>query len=285
MLLLAPMTLRYIFYALWIIPLPVFVCLAIMMFRRKIHSALPWFFAYAAFQVVELGLGYLFYHWSQVLYYYAYWAMATLDIALGFAVMYEVFMGVFHPFPGLHELGKVLFRWAALVLILATVFMAWTSARMPGNPLFSTLLNLTRSLEVMQCGLVLLMLLCSSCLGLTLRHRIFGIALGFGVSAAVDLCAATVLATMGQQAAMFVKLSKMVAFNFSALLWIGYIHFGAVEIELSKLIHVERWNFALAAAMPGHEESPALPSIESAVDRVWKKANGSAPNGSHHADQ
>ena len=181
------MSLRIVYYVLWIAPVAVFLCLAAMMLRRKLHKEYPLFFAFVVLQVADFAIGFSAYHISQRDYFYAYWTLAGLGIGISFGVLYEVFTGVFRPFADLREFGGVLFRWAALVLLLAAVLLM-TTARPPANTaVFALILNLMRSLEVMQCGLVLLMLLCSSYLGITLRHRIFGIALGFGIIAAVDL--------------------------------------------------------------------------------------------------
>ncbi len=269
------MNLRYLYYALWIAPVPVFVCLAVLLRRRKAHQQMPLFFAFVIFQFIDFTITFYSYHRSQLEFFYAYFALAAVSIGLGFGVLYEVFSGVFHPLAELRQLGAVLFRWATLVLVLAAVLLATTAVPASGNRIFATILNLERSVEVMQCGIVLLILLCSSYLGLTLRHRIFGIALGFGIMAAVDLIAVTMLASMGQQVATFIKLAKMVAYNLSALLWVGYVYAGRVEVEPAKrLAHAERWDYALAAVLHPGIDAPALPLIEDVVERVWAQANG-----------
>jgi hypothetical protein len=276
----APMSLRFFYYALWIAPAAVFLCLAAVMLRRKLHKELPLFFAFVAIQVADFAIMFTAHQMSQRDYFYAYWTLAALGIAISFGVLYEVFTGVFRPYAGLREFGSVLFRWAAMVLALAAILLAANSRPVPGSTrVFATIMNLMRSLELMQCGLVLLMLLCSSYLGITLRHRIFGIALGFGIIAAVDLIVVAVLSNFGLQAKTFVQISKMVAYNLSALLWMGYVYAGEVERRPEKqLIYAERWNFALAAAMHPGNDVASLPQIEDTVERVWKQANGRSKN-------
>lgn len=285
----ALMALRYIYYALWIAPVPVFVCLAAMMLRRKLHRQMPLFFSFTVLQLADFTIGFYTYHRSQLDYFYVYWTLAAVGTGMSFAILYEIFATVFRPFRELRELGSVLFRWATLVLLLATVLLATTTTPFAGNRLFASLLNLERSVEVMQCGLVLLMLLCSSYLGLTLKHRIFGVGLGFGIIAALDLIAVTAFANLGQQAGVFFQLAKMVAYNVSALLWLGYIYAGEVECKPAKqFAYAERWDYALAAALHPGTASPALPLIEDTVERVWKQANGHSkqpPDSPQSADQ
>ncbi len=280
MLPLALMHLRYIYYALWIAPVPVFLCLALLMVRRKLNGTLPLFFSFVIFEIAQFGVAFYTYHESWRLYFYLYWVLATMETAFAFGVLYEVFVGVFEPFADLRELGRIIFRWAALVLTLAATLLVTTAKPMPNaTRLYAALVNLMRSVEVMQCGLVLLMLLCSAYLGITLKHRIFGIALGFGVIAAVDLIAVTVLANLGQQAATFVKLSKMGVYNLSALLWLGYLYAGELERKPTRqFAHAERWDYALAAALHPSEGTPSLPLIENAVERIFKQTNGHGPD-------
>lgn len=274
------MSLRIVYYALWIAPVAVFVCLAALMLRRKLQKELPLFVAFVIFQVADFAVGFTAHRISERDYFYAYWTLAALGTAISFGVLYEVFTGVFRPYAGLREFGGVLFRWAALVLALAAVLLAADSRPMRGSTrVFATIMNVMRSLELMQCGLVLLMLLCSSYLGITLRHRIFGIALGFGFIAAVDLILVAVLSNFGPQAKTFVQISKMVVYNLSALLWMGYVYAGEVERRPEKqLIYAERWNFALATALNPGNDAASLPRIEDTVERVWRQTNGRSKN-------
>jgi len=281
--------LRFVYYALWIAPAGAFVCLAAMMLRRKLQKEVPVFFAFVVFQVADFAIGFFTYHRSQLLYFYAYWTLAAVGIVFGFGVLHEIFVGVFRPFADLRELGGVLFRWAAMVLGAAALLIAANSGPFPGWHVVAVILNVVRSVEIMQCGLVLLMLLCSAYLGITLRHRIFGIALGFGVTAAMDLIAVAVFANFGSHSQTFFQLSRMAACNLSALLWVGYVFAGEVERRPSKqFMHAERWNFALATAMRSGNDGVSLPLIEDTVERVWRQANGHSknPNGpAHNSDQ
>ncbi len=268
--------LRILYYALWIAPVPVYVCLTVFMFRRQLQRQLPAFFSFAVYQIAAFFCNFYFFHRGASQYFYAYWTTAILSMAIAFWVLHEIFVGVFRPFSDLREFGAVLFRWAALVLTLAAALLAISSKSVPGSTrLFTSFLELTRSLEIMQCGLVLLMLLCSTYLGISLRHRIFGIALGFGVTAAVDLITVAALAALGREARIFVQVSEMVAYNIAALLWLGYMYAGEVERKPARQVaSAERWNYALATALHPGGETPSLPLIEHTVERIFTQTNG-----------
>ncbi|MGZ4833118.1 MAG: hypothetical protein ACXVZQ_09335 [Terriglobales bacterium] len=274
------MSLRLLYYLLWIAPVPVFVGLSALMVRRKLAKEFPIFFAFVLFQVADFVIGFSTYQVSRGTYFYAYWILAAVGMALGFGVVYEVFTNVFQPFGDLRELGTILFRWASLVLLMAAIVLAVTARPAARTQVFATILNCVRSVEIMQCGLVLLMLLCSGYLGITLRHRLFGVALGFGIIAAADLIVVTVFANFGTAAGSLVQLGKMLSYNVAAGLWFAYIYAGTVERKPTKqFARAERWNYVLATAIHPGGDSPALPLIEHAVERVWKQANGRSDKG------
>lgn len=184
--------LRAIYYFLWIAPAVTFSLLTYVMARRKLRASYPYFFSYAIFQVISFGVQFSTYHSSnRYAYFFAYWTLAALSVGLGFMVIYEVFREVFRPFDGLRDLGKVLFRWAAAVLVVAAAIMVLINggASRGTDIAFSSVMALERSVRIMQCGLVLLMILCAPYVGLKWRHRVFGIGAGFGVLAAIDLIA------------------------------------------------------------------------------------------------
>lgn len=269
------MSVRWVYYILWIAPVALQVCLAAIMVRRKLRERFPIFFAYTLFQVLAFPIKFYTYHTNQFHYFYAYWVTGALSVGLGFAVIYEIFREVFRPFEGLRDLGLVLFRWAAFVLVLTAVLMAATSPALANHRILTVILTLERSVRVMQCGLVMLMLLCSAHVGLTWRHQVFGIALGFGLFAAVEVVVITVLGSFGQSVSAMVSLGKSAAYNVSVLLWVRYL--AAPEparLPVSQLGPADRWDFALSGVIHPGANSPSLPLIEHAVDRVLQKTNG-----------
>ena len=283
------MVTKYLYYALWILPACAQVCLAVVMLRRRLASRLPIFFAYTVFQLVTFAVEFSVYQLSYKLYFVAYWAAAAISALLGFAVIVEVFREVFQPFTGLKNFGSVLFRWAAAVLVMAALLMAATGVQLTHDRLLALILTLGRSTRVMQCGLVLLLLLCSEHLGLSWRNYVFGISLGFGIVAAMDLIAITYVATYGETAARFFNLTKMSAYLVAVFVWTGYLSKPEPErLPASRLGAAEDWEFAIATANGGGQDS-FLPQIESTVERVFnKKSNGghsAADDKPKHADQ
>lgn len=279
---------RAIYYVLWVAPALTFTVLAFIMARQKQRGRYPYFFSYAIFQVVSFAIQFTTYHWaSRVQYFWAFWTLAALSVGISFAVIYEVFGEIFHPFEGLRDLGTVLFRWAAAVLVVAATLMVLATPTPSKSVFLSAIVSLERSVRVMQCGMVLLMILCAPYLGLKMRHRVFGVGAGFGVVAAIDLLAIAAVGRFGYspQAQMYYNLAKMAAYNLAAIFWCGYfLRPEPARGPVVQLAPSERWNFAISAAMHPQSSAPSLPLIMGVVDRAFEKI-GHDRRGPTHADQ
>ncbi len=283
--------LRALYYFLWVAPAVTFSVLTYVMVRGKLRQKYPYFFAYAIFQVLAFAIQFSTYHSSnRYAYFFAYWTLAALSVALGFCVIYEVFTEIFRPFEGLRDLGKVLFRWAAAVLVVAAALMVLITAGASRGLdfVFGCVVALERSVRIMQCGLVLLMVLCAPYLGLQWRHRVFGIGAGFGVLAAIDLIAVAVLGRLGLSAQVqyYYNIAKMAAYNLAGVTWCIYLlRPEPARGPALQLSPSERWNFALSAALHPQSASPSLPLIMGVVDRAFEKINERRATGPTHADQ
>lgn len=284
--------LKVLFYFLWIAPALVLAYVSTMMVRRNLKQQYPFFFSYLVFQVVGFLAQFAVYMLWPRQYYFEYWTGAVLSIAISFAVIYELFTKVFEPFDGLRDLGGVLFRWAAVVLVIAAVLMALTTSAAANTGLKAAIvLAFERSVRVMQCGIVLLMILCAPCVGLTHKHRIFGIATGFGIIAAMDLISAAVVSRVGvsQSANLFLSFMHMASYAAAVGVWTNYLM--RPEPARGPVLQAapsERWNFALSSAMHPEATAPSLPLIMGAVDRAFSQLGTQArrrANGPTHADQ
>ena len=281
---------RAIYYALWIAPALTFTVLAVIMAKRKQRQSFPYFFSYAIFQVISFAIQFATYHrGSRVEYFWAFWTLAALSVGISFAVIYEVFTELFRPFEGLRDLGAVLFRWAAAVLVVAAALMVLVNSAPPARMVMGAIVALERSVRVMQCGLVLLIILCAPYLGLKVRHRVFGIGAGFGIMAAIDLIAIAAVGRfeLSAHTQMYYNLAKMAAYNVAGVLWCSYfLRPEPARGPVLQLAPSERWNFALSAALHPQSASPSLPLIMGVVDRAFEKISHERRGiGPTHADQ
>ncbi len=263
------MSFGVITYAFWIAPVPILVFLAATMIKRNLRREFPVFFIYAVFEVISFLLLFSSYHLSYKTYFCLYWLTSACGVLLGFLVMREIFDNLFRRYDALRDLGSVLFRWASVVLVMVAVVTAASGATSRLSALVTVIFALERSVRIMQCGLVLFMLLFSAHLGISSKHHVFGISLGFGIFAAVELMIMTLFA-FGTQEQGVLNLFKAGTYIGSTLLWVYYMRLPQPEIAPS-VAHAEseRWNLALANARD--PEYNFLPMVESVVERVLSK--------------
>jgi hypothetical protein len=159
-----------------------------VMYRRKLHRKFPVFFSYLLSQVPTFGIIFAAYTWGSYReYFYSYWICGIISLAIGFKVIHEVFLDVFRPYHALKDLGSVLFKWSALVMVLVAIVVAASSSVSSNGPMVESVITAQRCVRVIQVGLVLLLLVFSKYVGISWRHFSFGVSLGFGAFAFAEL--------------------------------------------------------------------------------------------------
>jgi hypothetical protein len=258
--------------ALWIAHPVLELSLAGVMFWRRLHRAFPVFFAYIVFQVLNFLVLFPIYRSGSIpAYFYAYWISAAISLGLGFKVIHEIFLDVLRPYPNLKDLGTLLFKWAALVMLL--VAMVVTAASQPGSdaPLAQAVIIVQRCVRVIQCGLILFLLFFSRHLGVSRRQHSFGIALGFGGFASVELVGLA-LFSGGQIHPPTLSLINTSAYSFAVLTWIGYGLLKTTSREASaKLLMSQRWDQGLSDLRHPVGDDSLIPMFERMVDRAFSQ--------------
>lgn len=247
------MNLDWALLGLALTPIAMQSAIAVSMLARKIYRAFPCFFAYVCFVVLSASALFAMnptahkYFPSYVAFFYAYWAQEAVSIFLGIMVIAELFKKTLDSYEGLRHLGTVLFRWAALVMVL--VAMAAATALPNGEPtgIIGTIIAVDRALRVVQVGLLAFLFLFSSYFGLRLLDLTFGIALGFGLLAGVEIAVTAVRSHFGPTANS-VLLLQPIAYNCAVFVWGAYVLRRERSPRASHLpaAHdLRRWNEAL----------------------------------------
>ncbi len=266
------MNLRTATYVLWIAGPVLQACLAGLMYRRGLRRPFPLFFIYTLAQPMWFLPQFVFYRVSYTAYFWSYWVISFTSVVLGFLVMREVFVNLLRPYDSLRELGDVLFRWAAVVLVMVALISAASNSASALSRTTVAILALERSVRVMQCGLVLFMLLFSSHLGLNARHHVFGIALGFGIFAAVELIIVTLPAVFGAVQSLGFTVAKSSSYLLAVGLWMVYLSRPEPERTPAEArMETQRWDLALAGIQNPMPQDTFLSAVEDAVERVLSR--------------
>lgn len=274
---------RFFYYGLWFAHPVLQLAVAGVMYQRKLHKKFPYFFAYALSQVGIFAL-LLPIQSNAYWFFYGYWTTAVVSLTLGFYVIYELFLDIFQPYHTLKDLGTVLFKWAGLVMVLVALVVAAATptSHVIDGPLVQAVLTAQRCVRVIQCGLILFLLLFSRYLGVSWRQKTFGIALGFGFFAAVELFLVALIAADSVDDVK-IAIANMIAYNISIGVWLSYAWLKEKARDSSAtLLMSQRWDqsiMELQHPMPADSLIPMFENmVEEAISRVQEPELENSPD-------
>jgi hypothetical protein len=270
---------EFAYNALWMAHPVLQMCVAGVMFRRKLHRTFPVFFVYLLSQILIFATVYPIYRFGNYeLFFYTYWICIGISVVIGFKVIHEIFLDVFRPYHALRDLGSVLFKWAGLVMLLVAVVVAAASPATEQGPLVQAVLTVQRCIRVTQVGLILFLLVFSRYLGVSRRQHSFGIALGFGSFAIIELMLIALRAA-AYMSEIQVSLTNMAAYNCTVLIWLGFaLSKSPSRDDPASLLMSQRWDRSLTDLQQPASADSLIPMFEGMVDRAFSRTNGeSAP--------
>jgi len=250
---------------------------ALVLWRRKLHKQFPVFFTYVLAQIcifaVTFPLNLYNYEW----FFYAYWPGAALSALLSFRVIHEVFLDVFRPYYTLKDLGTVLFKWTGVVMLLVSVVVAFSNSA-NSDPLIQAITTLQRSVRMVQCGLILFLLLFSRFLGVSKRQQSFGIALGFGLFASVELILIA-LNSGGLLGIAHISLINTTMYDVAIVVWLAYVLARSQARDAApNHLQTQRWEQSLADlhntdASGSLAPDSLIPMFEGMVERAFSRSS------------
>ncbi len=262
---------KLLYYGLWIAHPVLQSIIAVCMFRRGQHRTFRYFFAYIVAQILTFAVVFPTYHYSHAVGFYASWISTAISVALGFKVIHEAFLDVFRPFHTLRDLGTVLFKWAGLVMLLVAGVVSVSTSSSDNMPWIQAILTAQRSVRIIQVGMVLFLLAFARYLGVSRRQQSFGIALGFGSFAIIEL--ALIASWAGDHLGnLAMNLINMSAYNMSLLVWLGYAVMKSPAREASNtLLRPQRWEQSLSDIQNPVPADSLIPMFEGMVDRALSR--------------
>lgn len=263
--------LRLIDYIIWFAAPALQVCIVLVFLKRGLHRDYPFFFNYTILQVISDPILALIGARSYSAYYYAYYFYVGLSVLLSFAVLQEIFKDAFRPYENLRDLSVILFRWSALVVFLVGVMWAVNAGHNAERGMITDVMMLAdRSVRLMQCGLVFFLLLFNAYLGIPHRSLLFGISLGFGFFAAVNMMVATAVSHHGLITGAALSRINSLAYLATVLVWFGYTLAAAPsksKAGAEVVLRTQDWNSALEEARVVPADS-LLDTMDRTVERL-----------------
>jgi hypothetical protein len=251
---------------------------ALVLWRRGLRKRFPVFSTYifaqiaifaATFPLVQSGN----YEW----FFYVYSAGAAVSALLSFKVIHEIFLDVFRPYHTLKDLGTVLFKWAGVVMLLVSAVVAFSNSS-ASDLLVQAVTTLQRSVRLVQCGLILFLLLFARFLGVSRRQQSFGIALGFGLFASVEL----MLIVLNAGSYLNVGRASLIntaTYDVAIVVWLTYmLARSAAPQTATNHLQTQRWEQSLADLQAAEVRGPVpadslIPMFEGMVERAFSRSS------------
>src|SRR5271170_3446618 len=276
-----------LYYALWVAHPVLQTVIAVAMLRRGQHRAFKFFFAYIVTQIMTFAVVFPIYRYDYSAVFYVSWISTAISVVLGFKVIHEAFLDVFRPFHTLRDLGTVLFKWAGLVMLLVAGVVSVSTSSSDTVPWVQAIATAQRCVRIIQVGMVLFLLFFARYLGVRRRQHSFGIALGFGTFAVVEL--ALIASWVGDHlSTLAVNLINMGAYNAALFIWLGYtLAKSPARDAASTLLRPQRWEQSLSDIQHPLPADSLIPMFEGMVDRALSRTqppqsstaeNGNVPN-------
>jgi hypothetical protein len=240
------MSLRLVIHDVWVVGIGLQALLALTLLTRKSWRKYPIFSAYVFFNLFAAAITYAVFR-NRAAYFYTFWVCDAVGIFLGLGVVREIFTNVFSPHPALRKLATMIFRVAVILLVTLACGVIYAQS---GNAkgISSGVLLAAEGARVVEVGLVMFLFLSSSAFGLHWRQSVFGMALGLGMFAVVDLVAVTLIGHVSSSTAHVIDLAHGISFSSSLLIWFGYLlipEHATSSAELPKQAQLEQWNQAV----------------------------------------
>jgi hypothetical protein len=222
------MHLRLADYFLWYVTPLVQSGVFVVMYRRKLQLFYPWFFRYTILQVASVPILAMISARSYSGYYYAYYVNLDLSIILSFGVLYEASRIAFE------DNIKLLALFRSLGIVAAVVALLWlvnaNSAVNRDNGFVTDVMSLAdRTVRLCQIALVVGLAMFGTWLGISRRSVIYGIILGFGFFAFVNMLIFSGLSHHGMVSQTALSRINALAYLISVGVWLAYCCFGTAE--------------------------------------------------------
>jgi hypothetical protein len=233
---------------LWVAPHVLLAALAAIIWKSRLYREFPCFFAYVLFRIAVFILLFTLYcvYGFGMQYQYAFSATLLFITALNFGVIDEVSRNLFRESPFLKTSARRTLQCVAVLLCGAGVLLAIYA---PGNnsvKWHAEVSVINRGAAMVQCGLLLSLLLISVFLGLSWRRPAFGIALGLGILASVDLATSALRTEFTSDAAReILNLLTTGTYLVCVSLWMRYLLAAEPEPAPPPVVprdEVEIWN-------------------------------------------
>ena len=230
-------------FALWVAPIFFQACLALTMWRRKLHRELPLFFVYLVLHVMRT-IVFLMMDIKSWAYFYAFYAAELVDVVLELSIIYNLFQELVASYQPVRKIGRFLFWLAAGVTFVLACVNA-SSGVHEHTVIMMVSMGMERGVRMIESGLLLFIFLFAVILRLSWRNYVFGIAIGFSLLLTGQLVLYTARLQFGAVNHATLDLLNAVAYNVAVIVWLAYAfqpRTAAVVAHQISTDPIRQWN-------------------------------------------
>src|SRR5271170_5370489 len=183
-------------------------------------------------------------HLAYQVYFYVYWTSFALEAILSLLVIYGIFRMAMAPLKGLQTLGMLVFRWVAAISVAVAIGVAVSPHQSGIRFMTAMITQLQQTSSILTLCLLLFVCFAIRPMGLSFRSRIFGISLGLGFLATINLVNSAWIAHNPSMYSLF-SLVSGAAIILTLLTWSAYFAFPEPKrriIVLPTTSPFLRWN-------------------------------------------
>jgi hypothetical protein len=210
---------------LWVAPHLLQVVLVWLIVRRGLHRQFKWFFSYTVFEIFENAILFPLFHLPAIIpaqiYTRVWFAFLAVSALLRCAVTYEIVRYLSREYSWLKSVGRAVLRWLIVILLFSAIIFAISThpTHMDNSITFIFYLS-DRSVFFFQSGLLIGLLAFSRILHLRWRAPVFGITLGLGIYASIELITSTISSQFGYVYSL--DFVTMGTYHVCVLIWLFY---------------------------------------------------------------
>lgn len=206
---------------------------------RGLHRDLPWFTRYL---YVVLGKAPILFvlRKDYFSYFYTYWTFEAVIAVLSMFVIYEIYRQVFDS-SHITITRSTFFSLCVAWVALAAVIAFFLGAADP-SPTIRAILVLTQTVKIVQVGMLALLLVASVFFNFYWRSMPFGVALGYGIYATIELVATISRAVVGHHVSTdsattnnVWALTKVLGYQIAIVIWMLFAYRHNPAPALDKL--------------------------------------------------
>jgi hypothetical protein len=223
-----------LWHYLWIATCILLLLTAFLLYRRSLQRQFPVLQTFLVFQGLSGASLYLmdlaFWNFKPPLVSGVFWWRASfgcllVEVVLKFALLGEILSQVFKPYPALSKLGKNMIRGLGAVLVLAATLAAAFARGNDFHPMVAASHLLDLADFIMECGLLGFIFLFAAYFRIVWERLVFGIALGRGLAASVQLGTWALWSNLAlsHHQRDLLDFLNLAVYHVSALIWFYYV--------------------------------------------------------------